>query len=455
MKMGRIWGSFKLIMRFTFNIVMLLLLMGINWTLTAGVRYELSPNLDGAQAQISVKLTIEADNDGLATLVYFDEAWGEKNLFDCLYSIKVLNKDARLRSVPEQNRVYVKANPGEVLDIVYVIVQDFEGDAQVEEYYRPIINKDYFHLFGHRLFLIPESVYYAEQKSEIGIEWKDSEYLVQHNFGKGVKGIFELNKDELLESVVVGGDFRRQSLRIDGIQLQLLTRGEWRNFNDDELMGKLASIISVQRKFWNDYTDDVYTVTLLPLNAESGAYIGGTGLSKGFASYCSNSRKSNLQKLTSLYYHEIMHHWIGGKIRNSTLSEELWFSEGFTEYFAHGLMLEEGEITKKEFKRIVDTFKNKLAQSKFSNIDNNSLALNSEFEELPYQRGFLYAYYLEEKLQQETEYELKDLMIQILKESSEKNFSNHYFEGILDQFLSKDEVALFQKYILNGELIPE
>jgi predicted metalloprotease with PDZ domain len=399
-------------------------------------------------------MEVVADVDGNVSLLYLNNAWGETDLYQCLTDIKVINSDARIKRVPEQNRIVIKGEPKELLKIKYVIRQDFSGEANQENYYRPIINHQYFHLFGHRLFLLPQHLFKAAGKQNVSIKWNDVNHLVQHNFGTQKEGTYDLSQNELLESVVVGGDFRRHSININGIELHLLTRGKWLNLRDKELVEEVESIINVQRSFWKDYSDDIYTVTLLPLNSESGVHLGGTGLAKGFASYCSNNTRSDLRSLTSLYYHEIMHHWIGGKIRNDTESKELWFSEGFTEYFSYLLMKENGEISRRKFKVELRTAKQNLEKGPFRNINNDQIALNSATEHIPYLRGLLYANYLDERLQKMKDMELRDLMLIILNDTQQHNFSNEYFKILLHYFLGDEEVEAFEKYIEEGSVLP-
>ena len=152
-----------------------------------------------------------------------------------------------------------------------------------------------------------------------------------------------------------------------------------------------------------------------------------------------------------------MHHWIGGKIRNSTSSEELWFSEGFTEYFAHVLMKEQGEISSKQFVKIQKKIYKELKSSKYATLSNKDVYLQASedetsFEKIPYQRGFLYAVYLDKRIRSHSDnsYNLKSLMLKILDDTSGHHFSNAYFKKVLGQFLSQDEIANFEEFIIKG-----
>lgn len=437
------------------KIVIWILFVVLSSLRAADFSYAIKPNLEAVVPQIEVVMEVRADADGVISLMYLNNAWGETDLYQCLGDIKVLNSKAKIRRFPDQNRILIEGEAEERLTIQYVIRQDFKGEASQENYYRPIINHEYFHLFGHRLFLLPQHLFEAKHRQSVSIKWDKTNHLVQHNFGTSTEETYELTQVELLESVIVGGDFRRHSVNINGIELHLLTRGTWLNLRDSELLEELETIIKLQRSFWEDYSDDIYTVTLLPLNSELGIQIGGTGLAKGFASYSSNSTLCDIGSLQSLYYHEIMHHWIGGKIRSETESKELWFSEGFTEYFAYFLMKESGEISDRQFRHELRSAKKKLKHFPLQNVSNDEISFNSSTERIPYLRGLLYANYLDKMLRKKKDMSLQDLMLIILEDSQQHDFSNAYFTRLLNFFLGEEEVERFTKFIEEGQAVPQ
>ncbi|WP_235295950.1 M1 family aminopeptidase [Portibacter marinus] len=447
-------------MRIFVNIWILVFFLNGQAGFASDIGYTIHPVLSESNAYLQVDLKLKADSDGNTALIYFNEAWGEVNLYDCLESIQVLNTSARLKIVPEQNKIYIKSEPSELLHIQYVIKQDFKGNPEKAHYFRPIVNASYFHLFGHRLFIIPEYLYTSEAVHEIDIDWEDAPTTVHHTFESKLKGTYRVTRNELLESILVGGDFRRTTLAMNGIKLNVLTRGDWAHFEDEELAEKLESIVQIQQNFWEDYSDSIYTVTLLPLYSSGSNYIGGTGLSRGFASYCSNTDASRLENLTALYYHEIMHHWIGGKMRNKSLTEELWFSEGFTEYFSHLLMVENNEMTEKDFRKLTKNIYKDLKKSAYSEVPNSEIGLQrlsqeSAIEKVPYHRGFLYAMYLEKRFRKgfQGSVTLKSVLHKMLLESDRQLFSNDYFKEVLGQYFSEDEIRQFENYIIDGQMI--
>lgn len=444
------------------GIFVLLYICAFTSLLNAALSYTIVPNLEGEEPSLKVSLISEFDRHGEFNLSYLDEAWGEVDLFNCIQSIQVSTAYDDILISPEESLITIKGEALATVEVNYIIKQDFVGMPNVDHYYRPIINKSYFHLFGHRLFMIPDNYFVSGQQEEVDIKWGETNFTVQHNLGLEEEGTYKVSREDLLESVIVGGDFRRTSFEVEGINVHFLTRGKWNNFSEDVLSQKLKEIIDIQRAFWSDYDDDIYTITLLPLFNTSETFIGGTGLSRGFASYCSNAENSKLQNLVPLYYHEIMHHWIGGKIRNASETAELWFSEGFTEYFSHLLMLKNQAINRREFEGILNStyeLHNASSAVELANdaILNHNFHTDPEVEKLPYRRGMLYALYLDQQLRnKDADYTLHDFLLEVYKrtKSEDIDFSNELFQDLLMEKLDVKEVAKFNKYIIEGRAIP-
>lgn len=442
------------------GIVILILMLGLVLK-ASNTSYIITPELNKEHAIIKVELLTQADKNGHINLTYYDETWGEEDLFKCLSYIKVHDQCATIIRYPFKNEIQILTESFANVKIEYGLIQDYEGIENIQDYYRPIINKKYFHVFGHRMFLIPSSFYHGSKTQSVDITLNYSDGIVQHSFGTERTGTYTLTKEDLMESIIVGGDFRRINIKLDDLNIYFLTRGKWASFDDKDLEFELRKIINAQRDFWNDYADEIYTITLLPFEESEHAYIGGTGLSKGFASYCSNSERSKLKDITGLYYHELMHHWIGGKIRNASLTDELWFSEGFTEYFSHLLMLEAKEITSPEYAELLN---NKYQALKKKGIITNqelnfeSFATGGSIEKIPYQRGEIYALYLDQKMFEHSQgtYRLRDFMLEILEDAEKDafNFTNDYFIEKLVSVLGEEASVDFQNLIIDGKLIP-
>lgn len=76
-----------------------------------------------------------------------------------------------------------------MLTFSYKIVQDFTGDLLNKDTYRPLVNPNYFHVFGKNLFLLPFS--YFEDENVIvdaNVYWNlpDSSFEIVNSFGMGI-----------------------------------------------------------------------------------------------------------------------------------------------------------------------------------------------------------------------------------------------------------------------------
>jgi predicted metalloprotease with PDZ domain len=161
----------------------------------------------------------------------------------------------------------------------------------------------------------------------------------------------------------------------------------------------------------------------------------------------------------------LMHRWIGGKIENAAEEKQYWFSEGFTEYFTLKNSLRYGFIDADEFVRELNdnfTFPHYASPKRLA--PNDSLTYDNfwnggkEWEKLPYRRGCLYAFYLDNQLR-ETSGGSKNLdgyMRLLLADISKypgRKLDHAYFLKTLEPYLGKKAKKEFKKFIEKGELI--
>jgi predicted metalloprotease with PDZ domain len=171
------------------------------------------------------------------------------------------------------------------------------------------------------------------------------------------------------------------------------------NFNLQSFKRVTGQIISTERHFWRADGSPPYLVTMAPLaSLPAQSSYGGTGRTDGFALWV--DRAAPLQAVKWLLAHEYFHTWnpahLGGRPPTREARQELmWFTEGFTDYYARALMVRSGLITPQEF---VDQWNSVLlayGTSPARAEPNRSAARQSAdgepFERLPYQRGALLA----------------------------------------------------------------
>ena len=167
-----------------------------------------------------------------------------------------------------------------------------------------------------------------------------------------------------------------------------------------------------------------------------------------------------------LYNHELMHKWIGRTILIENDVEQYWFSEGFTDYYAYKIMLKNDFLDVSEYIKILN--KEVITphyQDPFNTIPNSELTFEeywsnyTKYMKLPYRRGLLYAFLLDNQIKKQSSYSqsLDNLMIDLFQLSlNDKSLrlNQKVFIRNLLKYLNHPEVeSEFEGYILEGNLI--
>lgn len=432
------------------------------------VNYTIFPITIKDKPMLKVQLNCRAEQDGTTDFLFLNDTWGEKDLYNCIESIKTKNEHTFNFNKDSTGVVFNHPKGLKNLEFEYIIKQDTEGDLTTKMLYRPVIQEGYFHVFSHSLFMIPSQ--YNETKTtafDVVLNWKNfpEAYNLQNSFGTNqrIQKIKNTSENEFMESVFLGGDYRTHELDIKNNKVAFSTRGKWQVFQDSTLIKILKTTIMKQRDFWKDHSQPYFSVNITPTVQEHGSSFQGTGLSNSFDCSAANNKHLDLNGLVYLFNHELQHNWIGHLIKNEDEEAQYWFSEGFTDYYT--------------IKNIAKYKINNLDENYFINEFNNTIKLlytssvkeapNSEityenfwtsrdYEKLPYRRGRLFAFYLDYKIKQDSNGKqcLDDLMLAI-KEDAEKTdqkISHDYFMKKVNTFLKDDITSFFNKHIEQGQL---
>ncbi len=436
--------------------------------------YTISPVFLSGTTRLRVEVAFKGESTGIAFLKYDDNQFGVPDQMACL-SIPDQASGITVTKSPANNQLEIKHQPGVMVKVVYEI-SDLQGNQPFYEYccYKPIINKNYFHIQSGHLCAVPES-YWTSPKDlkTVQFVWKNfpQAYTVHNSFGPDMRQTATITQSQFSSAVFVGGDFRRHQFQVHDQPVYFLTRGQWSLFSDDTLVHLLRTTVEGHRTFWNDFADTIYSVTFLPIDnapwSDTSRFVsaGGSGLTNSFLSYGTNNPGLSYGLVRYIYVHELMHRWIGIKIENAHEEQQYWFSEGFTEYYTLKNMLRYGLITTEEW---VNNFNNDFVTEHYASpkrlAPNDSINYthfwsgDKDWEKLPYRRGCLYAFYLDNQLREKSKGQsgLDDLMRHILvamEQDPGKKLDHVFFKKILKKRLGKKGVRDFEKYIEQGVLI--
>jgi predicted metalloprotease with PDZ domain len=436
--------------------------------------YEVSPIISDDSPRLKISLSFDGDRSGKTRVELPSKFAGQQQLYNGIQDLRVLTPGAKIHDTDKSEIKEVVHAPGEKIVLEYLLVQDWPGDPRpgsasfsAGSGYRPVIKKEYFHLLGNGVWILPEfqSVPSDEIKLQVSINWNNfpPEWKLANSFGTGqAEQIFQTSPEGFSSSVFVGGDFRIQQRQINGNNIFTAVRGNF-SFTDEEFAGRVQKIVETERDFWHDRKHPFYLVTVLPLEKQPGSFsAGGTGLTDSFATFISENM--TLDSISFLIAHEYFHNWntlsFGGMKEPEALL--YWFSEGFTDYYTYRLLRNAGLMDEKKYLAKYNEFLNEYYLSPVRNESNQRVQAdffkNYDVSKLPYRRGFLLATKWDRIIRQNSKGKksLDDVMRNILRDAKKgktKQISKEYLISVLSKYATYDFATDVEKYVENGETI--
>jgi predicted metalloprotease with PDZ domain len=213
----------------------------------------------------------------------------------------------------------------------------------------------------------------------------------------------------LAHSVHALGDFRLQRVDIEGRPLWIALRGRHR-FADADFVERSAALVRAQRAFFGEYDFRHYLITLMPNGLAQGS-TGGTQIFNAFAMHVPADFEVPGPRFDHLIAHENLHTWVPSRFGAMDSAPDVndeplryWFSEGFTNFLTHRLLVKAGQWSLDDYARTLNTMIRQFETSDARERDNRAvLALffkDRAIGELPYQRGELLALHWDAQLRE-------------------------------------------------------
>lgn len=334
---------------------------------------------------LTVQFTGEADGE---TILDLPDAWGgEERLWQALHDVRV--DGAHMSPGVDPAHRVLRHAPGARITVRYRVRQERPGAPQAADGrnpYRAIIQPAYFHVLGNVVIATPDH-----------IDRRMPATLTITGMPAGARFASDaehpgLTAQRLVESVIVGGDFRVLDA---GGGARIAIRGRW-PLPDAEWRARFARIAAAQRAYWSAGAEP-YLVTVLPLAAPPETMsVGGTGREDAFAFFATPS--APIDVIARTLAHEMMHSWAPGRLGGlPERGEEFdyWFSEGFTDWAAWRANVRGGVWSVEEFATVFNTALAAYDLSPARTAPNTRIAeafwTDQNMQQLPYQRGMLIA----------------------------------------------------------------
>lgn len=358
--------------------------------------YTIGPVIeDGGIHAVQVELQFHAGATRETTLELPNQWGGKDRLYEALGDFQVLGADVALAAGSKPEERVIRHAPHARITIRYRVRHADEGPLRDGNPYRPIVQSQRLQLLGEAFVVAP-----ADTPMTRPVEVHFREFPKAWAFASDLEHQ-HLDFESLLQSVTVAGDFRVLSRMVVGMPLRVAIQGTW-PFTDAQLADNLAMISRAQHQFWGDDARP-YLVTFTQIDGATSG--GGTGLGDAFAMFATADfdTRDTLRALA----HEMTHTWIPrrvGQLSGDPQSEALdyWFSEGFTDYYASRVLMSSGIWSPLDFANAFNTAAKRYASSPARNAPNSAIGTgfwkDSNLQQLPYDRGMLFATWLDGKL---------------------------------------------------------
>ncbi|MEI9992915.1 MAG: hypothetical protein WDM86_23170 [Rhizomicrobium sp.] len=362
--------------------------------------YKLTPVVEaGRVTSLAVELHFRGDGRGSLTFDLPDRSMGEDKRWRFLSGFAV--SGATLRAPDPAHRVLAFA-PGAQVTLRYAVNSAYPGDPKGSDgnpYHGAVLQPGWFAGLGEHIFVMPHDGDLWPATFHWGPlprGWQVASDLEHGAMGRA------MTVADIGESTILGGaDVAVYSRPIPGGTLRFAVRGKW-PFTGDHLADVLGRTVAVQRAFWGNDVKGPFLVTLFAIDGTGSS--GGTGRTDAFALYgTTDTPESRIRRTIA---HEHMHSWIPRRIGRPpdgpAEALEYWLSEGFTDFYAERTLLKSGIWSLEDFVADLNDMLLAYDTSPARNAPNARIEkefwTNYAIEQLPYQRGMLFAYLADDRI---------------------------------------------------------
>lgn len=375
---------------------------------TCDLDYQIEVKWDETPRRFDVTLRFNAQEKG-ETILAGPRRWGGVDDFDkTILNVRAFSDGISLKSVEsDQWVVNQSASPKKRVSVRYSIINgigniDDGTPISHRDFHRNTLGKDHFQLIGYGALLWPQRVTGENYSTCITFSGLPTTWSFASSFGEGqqsgvarIRFVGSLN--QIRGAVYLGGDYRILRREIEGKPLLMALRGTW-SFTDDKFADATAVLVRTHRTFWNDFDFPHYLIALTP-NRSLGTSNGGTGLHNAFTMHASPNFSVPGAQFDSLIGHEHLHTWMPKRIGSMGGNDQqlrYWFSEGFTNYLTHRLLLQSGIWTLPQYVESLNGVIASYLMSPDVNASNQRVLMEfwsnrTSMGNLPYLRGELLA----------------------------------------------------------------
>lgn len=400
----------------------------------------------------------------------------KSRLFDRIEMLETLGPGT-IRDFPgHENKKILEAPFGKKVTIRYFVRGYGDSLADKDNFSAPMIDNDFFQFAGTMALIFPIALF-NDQEIPLTMEWHVSPgYQIYNSFGANTsRQHINVNANALIDSIYMGGSgLRTYQKSVRGQPVHIVLDGQWDRITDEDFINVVTRLLEKQRETWNDDNFPYFLISFVALgqgcSMQREARFGGTAHVNSFRAYYPHDcpMKPEMKQLIS---HELMHMWIGKKIRVGQLSggfDGKFFSEGFTDFYGRLMTYRAGLINEITYFKTLDANLEKYYVSKRRRTTLHDLVRHiyrkgysdAELENIPYQQGEIMAANLNMLIKKASNHKysldsaIKDLLAEAQASGGSKNFSINELADVFDRYAPGAFSEAYQKIERGEELLP-
>jgi hypothetical protein len=422
---------------------------------------------DGNSSLLKVDLFYTSDAKDTTSFIYGSPEIGNQlNIFGVLKNIKGGSGDSI--SIDEAKRkILIRHKTPGLKNLHYEINGELLSPAKhnnANEQFRPQLVHGSFYSLSFNFFMQVDTntyktISYTWDKWPAGIGYFSSA-APESKPG----AIVNVNADQIMKIyMVMDKKLIVNSYKVHNVPYYAISTGR-DSLNDiqADLKPFFSTFFPAITDFWQDYAGKDYFISVLPFLNHAPKNYTGFGLIDGFSMRYTGPYDLDKKEVIA---HETSHKWIGNKLEIKQKGMEyMWFEEGFNDYIDTYILAKTKMISQTEFvdyindKNLAPHYKSPVATASADSIE-KYFWINHDYEKLPYQRGFIYAFYFDNqiRLASNGKKTIRDFMLALLKnrtQSKNKDFTVDDFIATASTFLPKQQVTTqIDKYLMHGDLL--
>jgi hypothetical protein len=422
------------------------------------IAYHLS--WDGKSTILKVRLVYTpAAKDSTVFIFGTDGFGGQHNTFKLVSNLSC-NPSEKFKTDAKTRKVTVYHTGDSLKELDYEINGALSPDTSKQLYkqlFRPVIADGYLYLVSFFYMMDP----IGHKAASISIQWDQAPanvgYFLSTNPDATTTTTAIIDTAKREQSVIeMGPGLQVTTYKVHGIPYYAITsKTDTVNHIKQELAPFFTRYFPSLRDFWQDNDAAYYFVSLTPLLQTDQRAGGGFGWGPGFIMKYAGGFDDWKKEVIA---HETSHNWIGQRlsIGNDSFANQ-WFGEGFNDYICVINLVKSGIFGDTSFVKFVNsTVLKPHYTSPVKNAPNDSIGknywLNKDYEKLPYRRGFIYAFCLDNQIQLASNgrQSLRDLLLALFKVYKQKITADPNANLTINDFIDQASAFLPRAQIQNG-----